>query len=144
MHISLAADRRRVAERFGDRLDHRLDADPRISGLLKQLIECDRTRAPGAEMLRGEISARRAPDIFVHLARGDMVQLAARSDKLVQHLARQLVEPPDDAFKISAGDSHLPDDSGLGREAHHQLVALAREMAPAQSRGAEALILARI
>ena len=37
MNIGLAADRRRVAERFGDRLDHRLHRDPRMLRLLQQL-----------------------------------------------------------------------------------------------------------
>ena len=55
--VGLAAHRRGVAERFGDRLDHRLDADPRVLGLLQQLLEGDDAGAPGAEMLGGELAA---------------------------------------------------------------------------------------
>ena len=61
--IGLAADRGRVAERFGDRLEHRLQADPRLFMLVRRqhLVERDDARAPGAEVLGGEIAARSLP-----------------------------------------------------------------------------------
>ena len=59
--IGFAADRGRVAERFGDRLEHRLQIDrpPRPSPS-DHALEGDHARAPGAEMLGGEIR-RRSP-----------------------------------------------------------------------------------
>ena len=89
--IGLAAHRRRVAERLGDRLDHRLDADPRVLGLLQHLLESDDARAPGPEMLGGEVAASRLADIIVDVARGDRVRLAVAVDILEQHLAGQLL-----------------------------------------------------
>ena len=59
MDVGLAADRRRVAERFRDRLEDGLEADPRLLmfGRRQQLVEGDDARAPGAEILGSEIAA---------------------------------------------------------------------------------------
>ena len=53
-----------------------LTRDPRVLGLFQRLLEGDRARAPGAEMLGGEVAAARFLDIVVDVAGGD--RLAAR------------------------------------------------------------------
>jgi hypothetical protein len=144
MDIGLAADRGGVAERFGDRLNDGLDADPRVLALLEQLVQRDRARAPGAEMLGGEVAARRRADVIVDVARADRLRLAVAVDVLEQHLARQLLAAADDALEVGSGDRRFMDDAVLADETHQQFVALAAKV-PAPERGrAEALVVARI
>src|SRR6185295_14553310 len=140
MYVGLAADRRRVAERFGDRLDHRLDADPRMLALLQQLLEGDDARAPGAEMLGGEVAAARLANVIVDVARGDGLRLAVAVHILEQHLPGELLTAPDDALQMTVGDGHFADDPTLAGKAHHELVALAPKVPAAQGRRAEALV----
>ena len=95
MDIGFAADRRRVAERLGDRLEHRLEADAVLAGGADRL-EGDDARAPGAEMLGGEILAGRRADIVVDVGRADRMGLAVAVDILEEVLARQVLAAFDD------------------------------------------------
>src|SRR5690349_13305326 len=56
MDVGFAADRRRVAERLGHRLEQGLQADALLAGAA-DLLEGDHARRPGAEVLGGEIFA---------------------------------------------------------------------------------------
>ena len=104
MDVGLAAHRRRVAERFGDRLDNGLDADPLVILFRQQLLEGDDARAPGAEVLGGEIAAGRLADVVVDVARGDGLGLAVAVHILKQHLAGQLLAALDDPLQVAVGE----------------------------------------
>ena len=86
--IGFAADRGRVAERVRHRLEHRLEADALFARGADPL-EGDRARAPGAEMLGGEILAGGFADIIVDVGRADRLCLPLLVDELEEVLARR-------------------------------------------------------
>ena len=85
--VGLAAHRHRIAERLGNRLDHRVDAEPGVLGLVEHLLERQHRRAPGAEMLGREIAASRLADIVIHVVGRDVMGIGVAVHILEQRLA---------------------------------------------------------
>src|SRR3546814_18295858 len=115
MDIGFAADRRRVAQRLGDRLQHVFQADPVLPGGA-DLLEGDPAGSPGAEMLGGELLAHRFADIGVDVARADRALIALLVDELEALLAGPVLAALDEAGPVSTRDGKPLTFSGLALE----------------------------
>jgi hypothetical protein len=140
--VGFAADRRRVAERLGDRLDHALQLDAAVPlDPLEHRLEGDDAGAPGAEVLGGEILAHRRLDVGVDVARADRAGIARLVHIFEQALARQVLRSARDSDEVAVGDGHRPLDAVLAGIADLQPPALDLRVPVAQGGRAEALVL---
>ena len=79
-------------------------------------------------MLGGEVAAGGVADIIVDVGGGDRLRHAVAVHILEQHLPRQVLALPDDAFQVAVGDGRFVDDAVLAGEAHLELAADVPEM----------------
>src|SRR5205085_129722 len=143
VHIGFAADRGRIAQHVGDLLEHRLQADALLAGGA-DLREGEHARAPGPEMLGGEILARGLANVIVDVGGGDRVRLAVVVQILEQVLAGQVLALLHDPAERRVGDPELPLDAAFRLEAHLHGPAGHFRMAAAERGGAIALVRLRV
>src|SRR5687767_12039057 len=111
MDISLAADRRRIAELACHLLDRILE-DALRGGLGPR---------PGPEVLRGDVATRNVAEIVVHVGRADLARLAVIVHILEEKLARQLLDRLDDARDAAVADRQPPGLAALALEVEAKL-----------------------
>src|SRR5581483_6190527 len=153
MHVALEADRSRVAEPRRHPIDRARDlafGGGSISRrpTFEQRLDGARRPLPRSKIFGGELFARDAMQVVVHVGGVDAVARARIVDVLKQLVARQLLASPDDARQPPVGDVdgaalvRLPAKLEMERGAVDVDVAIAQRGEPERSVLARVLFVA--
>ena len=143
MHVAGAADRRRVAEDPGHRLDAGRHQPLGLGGVRRRRLQRQGPRrrqgaGPGPNVLGAEILADGRAQIGVDLGAADRVPDPVVVDVLEETLARQGLAPPEHARQAAIVEVGLVLDAALAAKFEDGAVAVEPDVALAQGRQAKA------
>src|SRR3954471_10916773 len=149
VHVVLAADRARIAQALGHRVDGGDDVAVGLAPARRHAAAAQRARrehraAPGADVLRAPVAAGDLLQVVVDVVGGDQVALAGLVAVLEELLPGQVLAALDDACEPRIGDRDAVLDAALAAKAEAQDRAVDGEMAAPQRGEAVRAVVAHV